>query len=96
MLCIFKVLDNMHSSPDSHDSQTLCPSVHGTVPQPSAHHLGHIEIALHSAASIFTAAQRSSDPFDETGQFTGCSISVESWKIQILLSELLCRILRLA
>ena len=90
------MLDNMHSSPDGHHRQTLCPSVHGTVPQPSAHHLGYIEIALHSAASVFTAAQRISDPLYETGQFTGCKISVESWKIQILLLVLLCRILCLA
>jgi len=51
------------------------------VPQLSAHHLGRIEVALHSAASVFTTSQRISAPSKETGHFIGCIMVVESCRL---------------
>lgn len=56
-------------------------NVHDTVPQLSAHHLDRIEVALHSAASVFTTAQHIVAPSHETGQLIGCSVLVEPCRV---------------
>ena len=56
-------------------------NVHDTVPQLSAHHLDRIEVALHSAASVFTTAQRISAPFEETGHLLAAFMIVESCRL---------------